>query len=150
MTALTSNPDGPPIASVFLRAQRKAKFGKAQQQHIFTGAIREHGHLPHKAPIPTRDVRWARPPRLSTYVNIRKWFMAQRALTPERPTNTAQAVAGGGPGQYRLHLPDIVLGGQPGSPYWGNHPCRTPERHLQVRSGLSARCASRRHVANVV
>ena len=33
-------------------------------------------------------------PRLSTYVNMRKWSMAQRALTHERPTHTAQAVAG--------------------------------------------------------
>ena len=33
-------------------------------------------------------------PRLSTYVNMRKWSMAQRALTHERPTNTAHAVAG--------------------------------------------------------
>ena len=33
-------------------------------------------------------------PRLSTYVNLRKWSMAQRALTNERPTHTAQAVAG--------------------------------------------------------
>ena len=65
-------------------------------------------------------------PRLSTYVNMRKWSMAQRALTQERPTPTAQAVAGmldraarlsgsptdtGGGGQYRLYLPRTVLGG---------------------------------------
>ena len=37
VTSLTSNPDGPPIASIFLRAQWQAKFGKAQQQYIFTG-----------------------------------------------------------------------------------------------------------------
>ena len=37
VTSLTSNPDGPPIASIFLRAQWHAKFGKAQQQYIFTG-----------------------------------------------------------------------------------------------------------------
>ena len=33
-------------------------------------------------------------PRLSTYVNMRKWSMAQRALTHEHNTNTAHAVAG--------------------------------------------------------
>ena len=37
VTVLTSNPDGPPIASIFLRAQWQSKFGRAQQQYIFTG-----------------------------------------------------------------------------------------------------------------
>jgi len=37
VTALTSSPDGPPIASIFLRAQWQSKLGKAQQQYIFTG-----------------------------------------------------------------------------------------------------------------
>jgi len=37
VTTLTSNPDGPPIASIFLRAQWQSKLGKAQQQYIFTG-----------------------------------------------------------------------------------------------------------------
>jgi len=37
VTSLTSNPDGPPIASIFLRAQWQSKFGKAQQQYIYTG-----------------------------------------------------------------------------------------------------------------
>ena len=89
-------------------------------------------------------------PRLSTYINTRKWCMAQRALTQD--DNTAQAVHGLLDRAAR-YCGSPVAPGQPtgispttSTPAWGSSlgvlagapsPCSKKENSLPVRSSLS-------------
>ena len=52
----------------------------------------EHAHVPDSPPVLSTTHGGLGLPRLSTYVNMRKWSMAQRALSQD--TKTTKAVAG--------------------------------------------------------